>query len=59
MSRNHDAPLAIEVRGVEKTFRVPTHRIDTLKERVAHPLRKMDYRELRALRGVSFDVGRG
>jgi ABC-type polysaccharide/polyol phosphate transport system ATPase subunit len=49
----------IEVRGVEKTFRIPKHRVDTFKERAAHPLRRSEYRELRALRGVSFDVGRG
>jgi ABC-type polysaccharide/polyol phosphate transport system ATPase subunit len=52
-------PLAIEVRGVEKTFRVPTHRIDSLKERVVHPFARSEYRTLHALRGVSFDVRRG
>ncbi|MCE3267731.1 MAG: transporter related protein [Solirubrobacterales bacterium] len=52
-------PLAIEVRGVEKTFRVPTHRIDSLKERVVHPFARPEYRTLHALRGVSFDVRRG
>src|SRR4249920_3794459 len=54
-----DAPLAIEARGVEKTFRIPTHRIDSFKERVVHPFARPTYRELRALRGVSFDVHRG
>ena len=29
-------PLAIEARGSEKTFRIPTHRIDSLKERADH-----------------------
>jgi hypothetical protein len=33
-----NAPLAIDVRDVEKTFRIPTHRIDSFKERVVHPL---------------------
>jgi ABC-2 type transport system ATP-binding protein len=51
--------VLIEVRDVEKTFRIPTHRVDTLKERVAHPLAQQDFRELRALRGVSFEVRRG
>jgi ABC-type polysaccharide/polyol phosphate transport system ATPase subunit len=53
------APLAIEVRGLEKTFRIPTNRVDTLKERVIRPLSSRDYRVLRALDGVSFDVRRG
>jgi ABC-2 type transport system ATP-binding protein len=44
---------------VDKAFRIPTHRVDTLKERVAHPLAKQELRELRALRGVSFEVRRG
>ena len=52
-------PVVIEVRGVEKTFRIPDQRVDTVKERVAHPLRRVRYRELRALRGISFDVHRG
>ena len=49
----------IEARGLQKSFRVPEHRIDTLKERVAHPFRRMEYRELHALRDVSFDVRMG
>jgi len=54
-----EAPVVIEVRGVEKTFRVPDRKVDTLKERMVHPLRRVEYRELRALRGISFDVHRG
>jgi ABC-type polysaccharide/polyol phosphate transport system ATPase subunit len=53
------APVVIEVRDVEKTFRIPTHRVDTLKERAVHPLTRAEHRELRALRGVSFDVRQG
>jgi ABC-type polysaccharide/polyol phosphate transport system ATPase subunit len=49
----------IEARGLEKTFRLPERRIDSLKERVAHPLARVHYRELRALRDVSFDVRSG
>jgi ABC-2 type transport system ATP-binding protein len=54
-----DAPVTIEVRGVDKTFRIPSQRIDSLKERVAHPFTRVDYRELRALRDISFDVRKG
>jgi ABC-2 type transport system ATP-binding protein len=53
------APVVIEARGLQKSFRVPEHRIDTLKERAAHPFRRMEYRELHALRSVSFDVHKG
>ena len=54
-----DPPLSIETRGVRKTFRIPTHRIDSLKERSVRPLARPEYRVLEALRDVSFDVGRG
>ena len=52
------SPVAIEVSGVEKTFRIPTHRVDSLKERLT-TFNKQDFRELRALRDVSFEVERG
>jgi ABC-type polysaccharide/polyol phosphate transport system ATPase subunit len=54
-----EAPVVIEARGLEKTFRVPRHRIDSLKERVTHPFTRTEYRELRAVRGVTFDVHSG
>ena len=52
-------PVVIEVRGVHKTFRIPEHRVDSFKERAVHPLTRTEYRELRALRDVSFDVHQG
>jgi ABC-type polysaccharide/polyol phosphate transport system ATPase subunit len=52
-------PVAIEVRGVEKTFRIPTHRIDSFKERVVHPFSSTTYRTLQALRGIDLDIHRG
>lgn len=54
-----DASVAFEVRGVNKVFRIPSHRIDSLKERAVHPFRAVAYHELQALRDVSFDVKRG
>jgi ABC-2 type transport system ATP-binding protein len=51
--------VAIEAREVRKTFRIPEHKVDTLKERALHPLARPRYRELHALRGISFDVERG
>ncbi len=53
------SPVVIEARGIEKTFRVPEHRMDTFKERVTHPFTRVEYRELRALRDISFDVHSG
>jgi ABC-2 type transport system ATP-binding protein len=57
--RRPDGPVVIEVRGVDKTFRIPEHRMDSFKERATHPLTRIEYRELRALQNVSFDVHRG
>jgi ABC-type polysaccharide/polyol phosphate transport system ATPase subunit len=54
-----DVPVVIEARGIEKTFRIPSHRIDSLKERAVHPFTSTQYRELHALRQVSFDVHEG
>src|SRR5438105_9918940 len=54
-----DAPVVIEVRGVDKVFRIPDQRIDSLKERVIHPFTRVEHRQLHALREISFDVRRG
>jgi ABC-2 type transport system ATP-binding protein len=54
-----DAALAIEAQGLKKAFRIPTHRVDSFKERLVRPLASRDYRELRALDGVSFEVRQG
>jgi ABC-type polysaccharide/polyol phosphate transport system ATPase subunit len=51
--------VAIEARNVSKAFRIPSHRVDSLRERVIHPLTRVEYRTLTALRDVSFDVRRG
>ncbi len=52
------APVVIEVRDIEKSFQIASHKVDSLKERLtafSHQEQKM----LHALRGVSFDVRRG
>jgi ABC-type polysaccharide/polyol phosphate transport system ATPase subunit len=51
--------LAIQVEDLHKSFRIPTERIDSLKERAVHPFAGRDFRELRALDGVSFEIHRG
>jgi ABC-2 type transport system ATP-binding protein len=53
------APVVIEVTGVEKTFRIPDQKIDSLKERVTHPFTRVEHRELHALKDVSFEVRKG
>jgi ABC-2 type transport system ATP-binding protein len=54
-----DAPPAIQVEDLHKTFRIPTHRVDSLKERAVRPFAAREYRELRALDGVSFEIRQG
>jgi ABC-2 type transport system ATP-binding protein len=58
-SRVSDQPVSIEARGVKKVFRIPKHKVDSFKERAIHPLRRAEFRELHALKGISFDVHRG
>ncbi len=52
-------PAVIEARGLRKSFRIPEHRIDSLRERATHPFARVEYREHHALRDVSFDVRQG
>jgi len=54
-----DAPTSIEARGLEKAFRIPIHRVDSLKERMVRPFSSRDYRELQALDGISFEIRQG
>ena len=53
------ATPAIVVEGVSKSFRLPQERMNTLKERALHPLRKRRYHALDALNDVSFEVSEG
>ena len=54
-----DAPVVIEARGIEKTFRIPENRIDSFKERAVHPFARPEYRLLPALHDISFDIRKG
>ena len=53
------ASVAIEARDLKKSFSIPTHRVDSLKERMVRPFAARDIRILHALDGVSFDVNQG
>jgi ABC-type polysaccharide/polyol phosphate transport system ATPase subunit len=50
---------AIEIEAVEKTFKIPHERQDTLKERFLHPFRRVTYESNRVLRDVSLSVDYG
>jgi ABC-type polysaccharide/polyol phosphate transport system ATPase subunit len=52
-------PPSIRVTELHKSFRIPTHKVDSLKERVVRPFSSRDYRELHALRGISFEIEQG
>ncbi len=54
-----NTPLAIQVEDLHKSFRIPTQRVDSLKERAVHPFASREYRELKALNGVSFEIHQG
>jgi ABC-type polysaccharide/polyol phosphate transport system ATPase subunit len=54
-----DTPLAIQAEDLHKSFRIPKHKVDSLKERVVRPFAKREYLELRALDGVSFEIQQG
>lgn len=53
------APIAIEAKALSKSFRIPTHRVDTLKERFTKPFAAREYRQLHALDEVSFEIRQG
>jgi ABC-type polysaccharide/polyol phosphate transport system ATPase subunit len=51
--------VAVEVRGLKKAFRIPTKRVDTLKERVASAFRPREFGRLEALAGIDFEIFEG
>jgi ABC-2 type transport system ATP-binding protein len=54
-----NSPVAVRVQDLHKAFQIPTHRIDSLKERAVHPFRAREFRELKALDGLSFEIRQG
>src|SRR5436309_2688531 len=53
------APISVRVAGLSKTFRVPDHRVHTLKERALHPFRRTSFDQFRVLNDISFEVLQG
>jgi ABC-2 type transport system ATP-binding protein len=58
-SKLAEGPVVIRAEKVSKTFAIPDQRVDSLKERITHPLARQHTRSLRAVRDVSFDVHQG
>ena len=56
---DRDSPLAIQVEDLHKSFSIPTHRVDSLKERIVRPFSARDFRVLQALDGISFEIRQG
>jgi ABC-type polysaccharide/polyol phosphate transport system ATPase subunit len=54
-----DRPTALEVVGVDKTFRLPHEQRTTFKEYFLHPLHRTSYERQTALTDVSFNVMQG
>lgn len=54
-----DAPVAIRIQDLHKTFRIPLQRVDSFKERAVHPFAAREFRELHALDGISFEIRQG
>ncbi len=54
-----ERPIAVEAVDVHKSFRVPSRRMDTLKERARHAFSPGEYTTFEALRGLSFQVAEG
>ncbi len=54
-----ERPVVVEARRINKTFRIPLSKVDSLKERITRPTAKTSYRELRALNEISFDIHQG
>jgi ABC-2 type transport system ATP-binding protein len=52
-------PPVVEVRGVSKTFKIPSVRRDTVREHVLDLFRRRPQERLRVLDDVSFELGRG
>jgi ABC-type polysaccharide/polyol phosphate transport system ATPase subunit len=50
---------AILVEDVSKSFRHPTERVHTLKERALHPFRRSEHKTFDALHDVGFEVAKG
>jgi ABC-type polysaccharide/polyol phosphate transport system ATPase subunit len=56
---NMDKNIAIEVKNVSKTFKIPHEKIRSLRGAFVNLLKKKTYEEFEALKDVSFEVKKG
>src|SRR3954453_14417757 len=52
-------PLAVDVAGVSKSFRIPHEQRTYFKEYFLHPFRRTEYERNDALKGVTFSIDAG
>ncbi len=52
-------PLAVQVDGLYKSFKVPLLANQTIATRIRHPRRRHGYRMLPVLKDISFEIGQG
>jgi ABC-2 type transport system ATP-binding protein len=52
-------PLAVQVDGLYKSFKVPRLANQTIATRIRHPRRRHGYRMLPVLKDISFEIGQG
>ena len=51
--------VAVRVRDLHTTFLIPHQQVHTIKERVLHPLRRIEHDDLHVLDGIDFEVAAG
>ena len=49
----------IEVKNISKTFKLPTERVDSLRDRILGVFSHNSFKEFKALEDISFEVKRG
>ncbi len=59
MEKNENNQVAIKVKNVSKTFRIPHEKINSVRGVFVNALKKKNYEEFKALDDVSFEVKKG
>src|SRR4029079_2103494 len=54
-----EKPLAIQVDGLYKSFKVPLLANQTIATRIRHPRQRHGYKVLPVLKDISFEIGQG
>ncbi len=58
-SQKNSENIAISVKNVSKTFRIPHEKVDSLRSAAVSAFKKQSYEEFKALDNVSFEVKKG